>query len=96
MIVQDDRGSLLTKGSLYNHFYRVDARHEISCRKARIFVSNLYNPAAYEWAWLNCYNSITALPDFYLCKEPVQLKTGSYFVYEKLLFYCIRIQIAKL
>ena len=39
MIVQDDRGSLLTKGSLYNHFYRADARHEISCRKARIFVS---------------------------------------------------------
>ena len=39
MIVQDDRGSLLTKGSLYNHFYRADARHEISCRKTRIFVS---------------------------------------------------------
>ena len=39
MIVQDDRGSLLTKGSLYNHFYRADARHEISCWKARIFVS---------------------------------------------------------
>ena len=39
MIVQDDRGSLLTKGSLYYHFYRADARHEISCRKARIYVS---------------------------------------------------------
>ena len=39
MIVEDDRGSLLTKGSLYNRFYRADARHEISCRKAHIFVS---------------------------------------------------------
>ena len=23
----------------FNHFYRTDARHEISCRKTRIFVS---------------------------------------------------------
>ena len=39
MIVQDDRGSLLTKGSLCNHFYRADARHEISCRK-HVYLKN--------------------------------------------------------
>ena len=37
MIVQDDRGSLLSKGILYHHFYRADARHEISCRRQYIF-----------------------------------------------------------
>ena len=23
-------------------------------------LANLYNPAAYEWAWLNCYLSFTS------------------------------------
>ena len=55
MIVQDDRGSLLTKGSLYKHFYRADARHEISCWKTLIFVSQFVQSTAYEGAWLNCY-----------------------------------------
>ena len=36
VIMQDERGSLLTKGSLYIHFYRADARHEISCRRSYI------------------------------------------------------------
>ena len=30
---KNDRLSLLTKGNLYNHFYRADARHEINCRQ---------------------------------------------------------------
>ncbi|MCM1065907.1 MAG: hypothetical protein NC420_15850, partial [Eubacterium sp.] len=29
---KNDRLSLPTKDNLHNHFYRVDARHEISCR----------------------------------------------------------------
>lgn len=32
-IVQAERGSLLTKDSLCNLFYRADARYEISCYK---------------------------------------------------------------
>ena len=63
MIVQDDRGSLLTKGSLYNHFYRADARHEISCRKARIFVSQSVQSGSL-WmgmAELLLYASVTIL-----------------------------------
>ena len=36
IIMQDERGSLLTKDSLYIHFYRADARHEISCRRSYI------------------------------------------------------------
>ena len=31
-MIQDDRGSLLTKVILYHRFYRADARHEISCQ----------------------------------------------------------------
>ena len=33
MNMQEERGSLLTKGSMHIHFYRADARHEISCRR---------------------------------------------------------------
>ena len=63
MIVQDDRGSLLTKGSLYNHFYRADAQHEISCRIARIFVSQSVQSGS---LWMNLaelllYASVTIL-----------------------------------
>ena len=49
MIVPDDHGSMLTKGILYHHICRADARHEISCRKQYDFSFNLYNPTAYEW-----------------------------------------------
>ena len=35
----DCRGSLLTKGNLCNHFYRADARHEISWRQKTKTVS---------------------------------------------------------
>lgn len=48
-IVPDDHGSMLTKGILYHHICRADARHKISCRKQYDFSFNLYNPTAYEW-----------------------------------------------
>ena len=54
MNMQDERGSLLTKDSLHIHFYRADARHEISCRRKYILQPICKKTATYEWAGLNC------------------------------------------
>ena len=64
MVVQDDRGSLLTKGSLYNHFYRADARHEISGRKARIFVSQSVQSGSLWMAMAELLQNMCNFPGF--------------------------------
>ena len=66
MIVQDDRGSLLTKVSLYNHFYRADARHEISCRKIHILVSQFVQSGSLWMGKAEQLLSVTQINPHYL------------------------------